>query len=199
MRVLVTGFEPFGTDTINASEQVLSRLPARLGGKQISTVTLPVSFTRAPDELAAAVAIHTPQLLICLGEAGGRTGITPEALGRNWDQARIADNDGNQPTGSILDTGPTLLNATIDPQRVLAALADFPAAISTDAGGFLCNHLAYRAYSGPVPAIFIHLPAVRPAHQVATVGAETDAVAPVTSSLSISDLSRAITAVLAAL
>ncbi|MCW4466714.1 pyroglutamyl-peptidase I [Glutamicibacter sp. MNS18] len=195
MHILVTGFEPFGQDSINASAQVLERLPSRLAGHRISTAILPVSFSRTGPALEAALVQHRPDALICLGEAGGRTRITPELWAYNLDKARIADNDGQRPDSTPIATdGPERVRATLDPEPMLQALHEIglPAALSRDPGRFLCNHTAYRAYRSAVPALFIHLPAVRDAGQMALVGAETDQAAPVATSLDFTRLSQGI-------
>lgn len=177
MRLLVTGFEPFGSDHFNASGQVLALLPSRVGQHTLATALLPVSFARSGPALQHLVAEHRPQALICLGEAGGRSRITPERWGVNEDDARIPDNDGAQPRSRPITAGPPRVASTLDPELLTAALnaAGFGARVSQDAGRFVCNHVAYLAYRMPLPALFIHVPALRPAGQTATVGAETDA------------------------
>ena len=196
MRLLATGFEPFGTDSCNASEEVLRLLPGQTAGHGISTVVLPVSFARAGQVLAAAVAEFQPEALLCLGEAGGRTAITPEACAVNLDDARIPDNDGAQPRRQRISNGARVLAPALDPARFAraAAAAGIPAEVSQDAGAFLCNHVAYLAYAGNVPALFVHVPAVRPEGAVPLTGSETDAAAPQASTLGFADLARGIAA-----
>lgn len=202
MQILVTGFEPFGQDNINASAEILTRLPATLGEHQISTAILPVSFARAGAALEQAIHEHRPEALICLGEAGGRRSITPELWGYNLDEARIADNDGHQPqTWEIFPGGPQRIRSSIDPAPLIQTLqqAGIPAELSEDPGRFLCNHVAFCAYRSSVPAVFIHVPAARPSGQRARVGAETDGHAPVGTDLDFDQLSRAIELCLSAL
>lgn len=195
MHILVTGFEPFGRDTINASAEILALLPATLGEHRITTRVLPVSFARAGTELVRAIDEQRPDALICLGEAGGRSKLTAELWGYNEDDARIADNDGLRPTATPIDpAGEPRVPATIDPDGMLRALgkAGIPAELSRDPGRFLCNHVAFMAYRSPVPALFIHVPAVRRQGQRATVGAETDGRAPIATTLDFASLARAI-------
>lgn len=195
MHILVTGFEPFGQEQINASGQLLERLSPRYSGHRVSTALLPVSFRTAGSALAAALSVHQPDVLICLGEAGGRNNITPELWGYNQDAARIADNDGFRPDSApiVLD-GPDRIRATLEPEPMVQALqqANFPAELSHDPGRFLCNHVAYRAYSSSVPALFIHVPAVRDAGGQASVGIETDDTGPVVTNLTFSELTQGI-------
>lgn len=181
MRILVTGFEPFGGDTANASGDVVAVLARqwRHPEVELSTEILPVTFAGAPTALAAAIARHRPDAVICLGEAGGRTAVTPERWAVNARTARIPDNDGAQPDGPI-DDGPERLGARLDVDAVVRSMlgAGVPAHASDDAGQFVCNatfHAVLTAFDGP--AGFIHVPALR-AHGHALVGAETDPVQP---------------------
>ncbi|PIE21788.1 MAG: pyrrolidone-carboxylate peptidase [Arachnia propionica] len=205
MRILVTGFEPFGGDAENATMAVVQALAARRWptGLQVATEVLPVAFEAGPAALRAAAARERPDAAVCLGEAGGRNLVTPERWAKNLADARIADNDGLAPSGKELDDGVEALAATLDVDEVVAAItaAGVPAAASSDAGAFVCNAV-YRAALRDLtcPAIFIHVPALR-SQGVATVGAETDDadsqsgatdIAPLTAA----DLVRAVTAVL---
>jgi len=177
MHLLVTGFEPFGNDQFNASGEAVGLLPQEVDGHRISTAVLPVSFQRSGEVLARLLKEHQPDALICVGEAGGRTEISLEVQGANEDDARIPDNDGAQPVNqSIVHGGEQYRTATLNPETILQALhqAGHGGYLSSDAGRFVCNHVAYLAYGQNVPALFIHVPALRPIGQKATVGAETD-------------------------
>ncbi|WP_349826703.1 pyroglutamyl-peptidase I [Brevibacterium litoralis] len=192
MRILLSSFEPFGGDPENASAEsvrlLLDRAPSLVGevsaaaGRALAAgdlelvgVTLPVSLD-AWSVLQSAVAAHDPDLVLAVGEAGARVAITPEVRGVNEDDFRIPDNAGNQPRGTAIeDGGPAERHSDLDVDGLVAAIreAGLPAASSADAGRFLCNHLAYRVPSLPVPGGFVHVPAVR-SRGVAGVGAETD-------------------------
>lgn len=201
MHILVTGFEPFGNDTINASSEVVSRLPKSLGAHQISTAILPVAFATSGPALEQLMAGHQPDILLCLGEAGGRNAITPESHGININDARIPDNNGHQPRGHVIDPqSPPARPAGIDPNIVVELLvrAGFNAAVSNDAGKFVCNHIAFTAYGLRAPALFIHVPAVRPSGARALVGAETDGTT-IDSDWSFEQLTDAIMTVIASL
>lgn len=177
MHILATGFEPFGNDDFNASGAVLSALPSSISGRRLTTAILPVSFSRSGQTLSALLAEHRPDALLCLGEAGGRAAITPEARAVNQDHARIPDNDGLRPRAApIVPDGPQALAPGLDPWRIaeLLAAAGFAALVSQGAGRFVCNHVAYLAYAQPVPALFIHVPALRPGGAQPGVGRETD-------------------------
>lgn len=201
MHILVTGFEPFGNDSINASGEVVHRLPASIGAHQITTAILPVTFGSSGPALEQLITEHQPEAVICLGEAGGRDAITPESQGVNMDDARIPDNDGDQPRSSPIDpAAPAVRPATIDPNAVVQTLIrqGFNAAVSDDAGRFVCNHIAFIAYGSGVPALFIHVPAVRPEGAHALVGAETDG-STTQSSWSFEQLAEALKTALAGL
>lgn len=177
MHLLVTGFEPFGNDQFNASGEAVRLVPDKADGHRITKAILPVSFQRSGEVLAALLQDHQPDALICVGEAGGRDEISLEVQGANVDDARIPDNDGAQPVKqSIVRGGEDYRPATLDPEMILKALhqAGHGAYLSEDAGRFVCNRIAYLAYGQKVPALFIHVPALRPEGQKATVGAETD-------------------------
>lgn len=186
MRILVTGFEPFGSESYNASAQTLELLPTALGEHRILTGILPVSFGRSARVLDELIAGNAPEVVVLLGEAGGRTQINLERFAVNQIHARIADNDGAQPLGERIEPdGPTRREATLAVPSELA--------VSEDAGRFVCNRIAYYAYGLSIPAQFIHVPAVRPAQGTARVGAETDAGAPVRSELTVAQLAASLT------
>ena len=97
MKALVTGFEPFGGDRVNPSFEALQLLPSRVDGIDIATQALPVVFGAALPALRNAIAATGPDIVLCVGLAGGRTELSLERVAVNIDDARIADNEGNQP------------------------------------------------------------------------------------------------------
>ncbi|WP_296136429.1 hypothetical protein [uncultured Tessaracoccus sp.] len=173
--VLVTGFEPFGGDTENASMAALDALLASWdGGAHLVGERLPVEFDEAP--LRRAVDRHRPDLVLCLGEAGRREAVTPERWGVNEMRARIPDNAGRQPDGEpITPDGPSRLETRVDVGAAAAAIRDagWASAVSDDAGRYVCNFVTYVAHGLDVPALFVHVPALRSTGE-AGVGAETD-------------------------
>ncbi|MFK4730959.1 pyroglutamyl-peptidase I [Agromyces mediolanus] len=176
MRILVTGFEPFGADAENASGETVTRLGREWGDPDVELVTaiLPVSFAAAPARLGELVAAHRPDAVLAIGEAGRRATVTPERFARNLIDARIPDNDGAQPRGVAIDDGPDRRAAGFDVGALVAAIraAGVPAEASDDAGRFVCNRIAYELARAGLPGGFLHVPAVR-SRGVATVGAET--------------------------
>lgn len=191
----MTGFEPFGADSENASGQAVQLLADGWDSDcaELATGILPVSFSRAGPYLEQLLSLHAPDAVLAVGEAGGRTAFTPERVAVNTDDARIPDNDGAQPRAEPVIAGAeTLRLSGLDPDAQVAALraASLPALVSEDAGRFLCNHVAYLVSGLDVPGGFVHVPAVR-AHGPATVGAETDAApADGVTALVLSDLVR---------
>jgi pyroglutamyl-peptidase len=166
--VLVTAFEPFGGEAVNASREVLSRLdPAGLPGVELRRAVLPVVFGHGAEVLRAAVVEHRPDVVICLGQADGRADITPEKVAVNFDDARIADNAGQRPVDlPIVAGGPAAYFSTLPVGAMVAGLRakGVPASLSLSAGSFVCNHVFYAlmhflaAERPEVRGGFVHLP-----------------------------------------
>lgn len=202
MRILVTGFEPFGGDSLNASGVVAETLARTWThpGVVLATAVLPVEFTRAPEALSSAIRRFGPGAVIALGEAGGRNAVTPERWAGPTAHGRIPDNAGFSPHEQRLDEVSGNLASRIDVEAMVAAVraVGLPAAASSDAGRYVCN-ATYRALlrEHDMPATFVHLPAVRHAG-VATVGAETDNPegGRVTPTLGFDDLRCAVAAII---
>jgi pyroglutamyl-peptidase len=147
LRVLVTGFEPFGGEPVNPSMQAVLGLAAEPPPDVVlCTEILPVSQVRTPPALRAAVARHRPDVVIATGEASGRAEVSVERIGINVNDFRIPDNDGLQPVDvPVVEGGPAAYFATIPVKAVMAALrtAGVPAQVSNTAGTHLCNHTLY--------------------------------------------------------
>ena len=166
VRVLVTGFEPFAGASSNPSQAVVDRLKtAVLPGIELHCAVLPVEFGRSAELLLGLVDDVQPHIAIALGQAEGRTKITPERVAVNLDDARIADNAGNQRVDAeIVRGGPSAYFSTLPVKDIVNALdADgVPAAISTTAGTFVCNHVFYAMQHHCVgldmATGFIHMP-----------------------------------------
>ena len=145
--VLLTGFDPFGGESLNPSWLAAEALHGEtIAGRRIVAVQLPTSFARGPRTLRAAIRRHAPELVVCVGQAGGRAQISLERIAINVDDARIADNDGAQPVDTpIVRGGPAAYFSTLPIKAMYAALreADIPAEISQTAGTFVCNRVFY--------------------------------------------------------
>ncbi len=145
--VLVTGFDPFGVDTVNPSWLAAQALHGRvIAGHRLVAALLPTCFGESLLHLDAALRRHTPRLVLCLGLAGGRTALSLERVAINVDDARIADNAGAQPVDTpVVAGGPTAYFGTLPIKAMLRALlqAGVRAEVSQTAGTFVCNHVFY--------------------------------------------------------
>lgn len=167
MKLLVTGFDPFGGETVNPSRMAAEALPDTVGSVEIVRRRLPVVFGACGETVAEAMREEQPDAVICMGQAGGRAQVTPEFVGINWRAARIADNAGAQPAGErIVEAGPDAYFSTL-PVAAMAqasAGAGLPAAVSYTAGTFCCNEVLYTALHTAAQELsdcrccFVHLP-----------------------------------------
>ena len=165
--VLVTAFEPFGGDMINPTRLILERLPGSICGAEIKKLLLPVEFIRAGTLAVYEAARLRPDAVVCLGQAGGRSAVTPELTAYNLADARIPDNAGRQPSGEPIEPGgPESVDSRLPVWDVIAHIRalGLPAQISFSAGRYVCNDLMYRVLrgvDGSIPAGFIHVPFMR--------------------------------------
>jgi pyroglutamyl-peptidase len=146
MRALVTGFEPFGDEEINPSIEAVRLLPPRLGRLEVTTRELPTVFDRSRAVLKQAIAASQPDIVLCVGLAGGRAELSLERVAINIDDARIPDNAGQQPIDRpVALDGPAAYFATLPIKAAAAALREggLPVAVSNSAGTFVCNHVFY--------------------------------------------------------
>ena len=165
--LLLTGFEPFGGDSVNPSWLVAQALQGELiAGARVQALCLPCVFGQALTVLQAAVQQHRPQVVLALGLAAVRGDISVERVAVNVDDARIADNAGAQPIDEpVFAGGPAAYFSTLPIKAIVGALqqAGLPATVSQTAGTFVCNHVFYglmhqlRGYR-TVRAGFMHLP-----------------------------------------
>jgi pyroglutamyl-peptidase len=160
-KVLLTGFEPFGNATSNPSGEIVRQI----SGDNIVTAILPVAYAQSADRLLSLIEEHKPDVVICLGQAEGRTAITPERIAINLDDARLADNQGVLRNDvKILEDGPDAYFSTLPVNEIVAAIKaqGIPAAVSLSAGAFLCNHVFYVAQNkfagSDVRSGFVHVP-----------------------------------------
>lgn len=164
-KLLITGFEPFGSGDRNPSAMAMERLPEQVGNYKLCKLLLPTVFGEAPRMLLEKAAEIRPDMIISVGQAGGRDAVTPERIAVNIRDARIADNGGNQPRGEfVAPDGPAAYFSTLPVEAMAQAIRDggIPAIVSNSAGAFVCNDVMYsalHAYVGtPVRAGFIHVP-----------------------------------------
>ena len=146
IKLLITGFDPFGGETVNPAWEAVKGLPDQIGAVQLHKLEIPTVFGLAARKvLQAAEQIH-PDVIVCVGQAGGHSAITPERIAINVRDARIADNQGNQPRGEQVDPeGPAAYFATVDVIAMADSIekAGIPATVSNSAGAFVCNDTLY--------------------------------------------------------
>ena len=167
MKILYTGFMPFGGETTNPSFEAVRLLPDSIAGAAVIRLEIPTVFDRCGETLLEALRREKPDAVICVGQAGGRNCVTPEFVAINYRHARIPDNEGHQPLDERLcPDGPDACFSTLPVRRIVARCreAGIPAAVSYTAGTYVCNELMYtllHAAREEFPELvggFIHVP-----------------------------------------
>ena len=148
MKILVTGFDPFGGEQVNPALEAVKSLPSVIHGAEIRWVEIPTIFYKSAEVLEAEINRYHPDVVVCIGQAGGRASLTPERVAINQDDARIPDNQGNQPIDTpIRLDGEAAYFSTLPIKAMVQAIKEegLPASVSNSAGTFVCNHLMYQA------------------------------------------------------
>ena len=146
MRILLTAFEPFGGETMNPALEAVKRVADHVGGTEVIRLTVPTVFYKSIAVVSAAIGIEKPDAVLCIGQAEGRCDLTPERVAINLDDARIPDNEGNQPIDRpIFPDGAPAYFSTLPVKAMVRSIrnAGIPASVSNTAGTFVCNHLMY--------------------------------------------------------
>lgn len=169
MKVLLTAFDPFGGEPINPALEAVKLVSDKIGGVDVVKLEVPTVFGKSIATVAAAMEKEKPDAVLCIGQAGGRYDLTPERVAINQDDARIKDNEGNQPIDKpIFEDGAPAYFATLPIKAMVQAIrgAGVPASVSNSAGTFVCNHLMYgvlytiaKKYPG-MKGGFMHVPFV---------------------------------------
>jgi len=164
-KLLITGFDPFGGEHVNPSWEAVKRLPEEIGRYRLEKMQIPTVFERAAQAVLARAEIVGADAIICVGQAGGRSAVTPEVIGINLREARICDNAGQKPENTpVIEDGPAAYFTTLPVREMVSAIekAGLPAALSYSAGTFVCNDVLYtllHRYQGTdVRVGFIHVP-----------------------------------------
>ena len=167
MKILITGFDPFGGETVNPAYEAVKLLPDTIAGAEIIKLEVPTRFHRAGAVLEDAMQRHKLDAVICVGQAGGRAAITPEKVAINLMDGRIPDNAGYQPVDvPIWEDGETAYFTSLPVKAMVQRMRDagIPAAVSYTAGTYVCNYLLYtllylidKKYPN-VRGGFIHVP-----------------------------------------
>ena len=166
MKIIVTGFDPFGGEKINPSIECVKALP-EIEGVELIRLELPTVFKESAKRLNEVINDVKPDAVLSVGQAGGRAGITMERIAINVDDARIPDNISQQPIDETIQTkGAAAYFSTLPIKRIVKAIreAGISAEVSNSAGTFVCNHIMYQALFAatkadkPFKAGFMHIP-----------------------------------------
>ena len=147
MKILVTGFDPFDKDIINPAYEAVKKLPDKIKDAQIIKLEIPTSFERSAIAIQEAIEKYSPDIILSIGQAGGRNEITIEKVAINLLEARIKDNDGYQPSDlPIKQDGETAYFTNLPIKGMIAHIKEnnIPATISYTAGTFVCNSVMYN-------------------------------------------------------
>ncbi|SFP99565.1 pyroglutamyl-peptidase [Desemzia incerta] len=147
MKILVTGFDPFGGEKINPALEAVKGLADTIKGAEIKKLEIPTVFNKSAEVVQKAIEEFQPDYVLNIGQAGGRYEISPERVAINVDDARIADNEGNQPIDApIKEDGDAAYFTQLPVKAMVTAIknAGIPGAVSNTAGTFVCNHIMYQ-------------------------------------------------------
>ena len=164
-KLLITGFEPFGGENVNPSWEAVSMLPNEINGYSLTKLCLPVAFGRASEMLIEASRELSPDVVLSVGQAGGRAAVTPELVAINLRHASIPDNDGLKPIDEPVRVGGAAAYfSTLPVRKISKAISDcgIASTVSYSAGAYVCNDVFYTLLShfdgGKARVGFIHVP-----------------------------------------
>ncbi len=163
-RVLLTGFTPFGGERINPALEAVKQV--RCPEAELRILEVPTVFGDSARLVTAEMDAFRPDVVLCVGQAAGRSAVTPERVAINVDDARIPDNNGCQPVDApIVPGGPAAYFATVPVKDMVRAIreAGVPSELSNSAGTYVCNHLLYQVLHHAAPGVragFIHVPCI---------------------------------------
>lgn len=166
-KLLITGFEPFGGESVNPSWEAVRLLPDTIGDYEVVKLCVPTVFGKAGETVLSFAERILPDAVICVGQAAGRSAITPELVAINLRYASIPDNDGEKPEDvPVVPSGPDAIFSTLPVRAMAKAVSDagIRSAVSYSAGTFVCNDLLYSVLyhyrKTSVRASFIHVPLI---------------------------------------
>ena len=146
MKLLLTAFDPFGGDKVNPALEAVKLVSEKVRNVEVTKVEVPTVFRKSIATVAAAIAKEKPDAVLCIGQAGGRYDITPEPVAINLDDARIQDNEGNQPIDEpIFADGDAAYFSNLPVKAMVQEIrnAGYPSTLSNTAGTYICNHVMY--------------------------------------------------------
>ena len=165
-KLLLTAFTPFDGERINPALEAVKLVKDKIGNLKIIKLEVPTVFGKSIDTVREAIERERPDFVLSIGQAGGRAEITPERVAINLDDARIPDNEGNQPIDEpIFPDGENAYFSTLPVKAMVEAIRKegLPSSLSNTAGTYVCNHLMYGVlyYLDKRPRMkagFIHVP-----------------------------------------
>lgn len=146
MKVLITGFDPFGGESINPAWEAVKAMKDNVDGIEVIKLQIPTVFKKSAEKLFAGIDEHKPDFVICIGQAGGRYDMSVERVAINMDDGRIPDNEGYQPIDTpVYEDGENAYFATLPIKGIVEEIksAKIPASVSNTAGTYVCNHIMY--------------------------------------------------------
>ena len=146
MKVLITGFDPFGGESINPAWEAVKAMENTIDGIEVIKLQIPTVFRKSAEKLFAGIDEHKPDAVICVGQAGGRYDMSVERVAINMDDGRIPDNEGYQPIDTpVYEDGENAYFATLPIKGIVEEIksAKIPASVSNTAGTYVCNHIMY--------------------------------------------------------
>ena len=166
MKILVTGFDPFGGEAINPAYEAVKMLPNKIAGAQIIKREIPTSFARGTAEVARQIKLCQPDLVLNVGQAGGAAGLRVERVTINLADARIPDNDGAQLVDEpLVPGGAAAYFATLPVKAMVRGVQakGYPCQLSYTAGTYVCNAVMYTVLHTVqgcphMRAGFVHVP-----------------------------------------
>ena len=164
-KLLIIGFDPFGGESINPAWEAVKLLPEIIGEYMLCKLQIPTVFGLGAAAVLEKAALEQPDVILCVGQAGGRAAVTPERIAVNIQDAKIPDNSGNRPIGEfVVAEGPAAYFSTLPVENMAQAIrsVNLPGAVSNSAGAFVCNDTLYTLLhhynASPVRVGFIHVP-----------------------------------------
>lgn len=197
MKVLVTGFDPFGGESINPAWEAVKVIKDEIAGAEVVTMQIPTVVGKSIEKIHSKMVEINPDIVIAVGQAGGRFGVTPERVAINVTDARIPDNEGNQPIDEpIFADGDTAYFSNLPVKAMVQAIKDagYPASLSNTAGTYICNHVMY----GILYYIQKEFPHVRGGFIHVPFAASQVVEKPNTPSMAIADITAALEAAIQA-
>ncbi len=146
MKILLTAFDPFDGETTNPALEAVKAVDTGKLAAEVRKIEVPTVFGKSIDRVAKEIRAWQPDLVLAVGQAGGRSGLTLERVAINQDDARIPDNEGQAPIDrTIRSDGPAAYFSTLPIKAMVEEIrkGKLPASVSNSAGTFVCNHLMY--------------------------------------------------------